>query len=407
MRYWLLITLTAFQVAAADNWPQWRGPNRDGAAPAFRGPAAWPEKLQTKWKITVGEGHSSPIFGEGKIFQFARLDGRETLSAIDPANGKVLWTQSYEAPYTMNIAAWGHGKGPKSTPVYANGRVFAFGISGVLSSFAAADGKLVWRKDFAKTFKNTSPDFGVAMSPIVWEGLLIAHAGGDKGGALTAFDALTGEEKWRWNGDGPAYASPVIGVFDQVPQLITFSQKSVFAVHPKTGQLLWQMPYTTPYEENNITPLLVNGTVMLSGLDAGVKAVRPVLTNGTWTCETLWETKSASFSMNTPVLTQSGHIIGFSHKNKGQVVSIDPKTGAIEWSGKPRQGDNASIVMGAGAVLVLTNDADLTVLRADALKYDPIRVYTVADSAVWAHPLPLESGIVVKDAKTLAMLVWN
>ena len=407
MRNWLLILLALFNLTAADNWPQWRGPNRDGAAPAFRGPAAWPEKLQTKWKITVGEGHSSPIIGEGKIFEFARLDERETLSAIDPATGKVLWTQSYDAPYTMNVAAWSHGKGPKSTPLYASGRVFTFGISGVLSSFAASDGKLIWRKEFSKVFKNTSPGFGVAMSPIVWEGLLIAHVGGNKSGALTAFDAATGDEKWRWNGDGPAYASPVVGMFERVPHLITFSQNSVFAVHANTGQLLWQMPYMTPYEENNITPLLVNGTLVLSGLDAGVKALKPVLKNGAWTCETLWETKAASFSMNTPVLTRSGLMIGFSHKNKGQVVAIDPKTGAIEWSGKPRQGDNASIVIGAGVVLVLTSESEMTVLHEDAKKYDPVRVYTVADSAVWAHPLPLERGIVVKDAKTLALLSWN
>ena len=407
MRALYVMFVTSLAITAADQWPQWRGPNRDGLAPAFRGPFAWPEKLRTKWKITVGEGHSSPIIGEGNIFQFARLDGRETLSAIDPASGSVLWTQSYDAPYTMNIAAWGHGKGPKSTPVYAGGRVFTFGISGILSSHAAADGKLIWRKEFGKQFKNTSPDFGVAMSPIVWEDTLIAHVGGDKGGALTAFDTATGEEKWRWTGDGPAYASPVIGVFEQVPQLITFSQKSVFAVHPKTGVVLWQMPYQTPYEENNITPLLAPGTLILSGLDAGMKAVKPVLKNGAWTCETLWETKNASFAMNTPVLTHGGSVIGFSHKNKGQVVSIDPKSGAIEWSGKPRQGDNASIVIGAGVVLVLTTESELTVLREDAKKYDPVRVYTVADSAVWAHPLPLENGIVVKDAKTLSLLIWN
>jgi outer membrane protein assembly factor BamB len=407
MREGLLILTVAIQLTAADNWPQWRGPNRDGAAPSFRGPAAWPEKLQTKWKITVGEGHSSPIFGEGKIFQFARLNGLETLSAIDPATGKMIWTQSYDAPFTMNVAAWGHGKGPKSTPVYANGRVFTFGIGGILSSFAASDGKLLWRKEFSKQFKNTSPDFGVAMSPIVREGLLIAHVGGDKGGALTAFDTATGEEKWRWSGDGPAYASPVIGVFEQIPQIVTFSQRSVFAVHPATGQLLWQMPYTTPYEENNITPVVVNDTLLLSGLDAGIKAVKPVLKNGSWTCETLWETKAASFSMNTPVLTRGGSVIGFSHKNKGQIVAIDPKTGAIEWSGDPRQGENAAIVTGAGVVLVLTNESLMTVLRNDAKQFAPVRVYTVADSPVWAHPLPLESGIVVKDAKTLALLSWN
>ena len=205
-----MVSLVLLLALAGDNWPQWRGPARDGVATTFRGPAAWPAHLRTKWKVTVGEGHASPIFGEGKIFQFARIDGREALHAIDPANGSVLWTQTYDAPYTMNVAAWGHGKGPKSTPVYAAGRVFTFGISGILSSFSAADGKLLWRKTFP--FRTSSPDFGVAMSPLVWNGALIVHAGGDRNGAVISLDSATGVEKWRWNGDGPAYASPILAV---------------------------------------------------------------------------------------------------------------------------------------------------------------------------------------------------
>jgi outer membrane protein assembly factor BamB len=406
MRYWLLILIAAFLVRAADNWPQWRGPNRDGAAPSFLGPAAWPEKLETKWKITVGEGHSSPIVGDGKIFEFSRLDGRETLAAIDPASGKVIWTQSYDAPYEMNPAAESHGKGPKSTPVYEAGRVFTFGISGILSSFQASDGKLIWRKEFAKQFKHTSPGFGVAMSPVVWEGLLIAHVGGEADGALTAFDAITGEEKWQWKGDGPAYASPVVGMFEQVPQVITQSQKNIVAVQPRTGQLLWRMPLETPYEQNSVTPLIANGLVIVSGLDFGVKALKPVLKNGSWAVETAWQTKDASFYMSTPVLA-GGTLIGFSHKSKGQFVALNAQTGAVEWTGKPRQGENAAIVYGAGVVLMLTNESELTVIRGDAKKFDPVRTYTVASSPTWAHPLLLEAGIVIKDAKTLALLSWK
>ena len=206
----------------------------------------------------------------------------------------------------------------------------------------------------------------------------------------------------------PPTPRPSSPSFDHADQLITFTQKSVIALNPADGHLLWQQPYLTPYEENNITPLFVNGALILSGLDAGVKAIRPVFRKETgWHCETLWEIKSASFSMSSPVITASGLVIGFSHKNKGQVVAIDPTNGALAWSGTPRQGDNASLIVGAGAVLVLTTESDLIILREQARQYQPVRSYTVADSAVWAHPLPLENGLVIKDQKTLALLSWE
>lgn len=400
----VLVLLAA--VGAATDWPQWRGPNRDGYAPSFRGPAAWPEKLTQRWKVTVGEGHSSPIFGDGRIYQFSRLDGNEVLQAIQPQNGSVIWKQSYAAPYTMNLAAFQHGKGPKSTPVYSDGRVFTLGISGILSAHQATDGRLLWRKDFGSRYKNTSPDFGTATSPVVWEGMVIAFVGGDSLGALTAFDAATGVEKWQWNGDGPGYASPVVGVFSGVPQVITQSQSNLVGINAQTGQLLWQTLFTTPHQQNASTPLIVNGTLIYSGLENGVKAVRPNIGDTfKWGLSAVWETKEAGFYMSTPVAVK-GRLFGFSHRNKGQIVALSASTGATEWLGAPRLGDNAAIVAGAGVVMVLLNESDLIVLRNDATKYEPVRRYTVATSPTWAHPLPLDNGIVIKDANTLALWSW-
>src|ERR1700729_3790142 len=119
-------------VAGAEDWPQWRGPHRDGVASGFIEPKAWPEKLNLKWKIEVGEGHSSPILVGDSVYDFARLNDQETLFAIDQANGSIRWKQQYPAPYKVNSAAAGHGPGPKSTPLYANGKLFTFGLSGIL-----------------------------------------------------------------------------------------------------------------------------------------------------------------------------------------------------------------------------------------------------------------------------------
>src|SRR3954452_15797680 len=110
----------------------------------------------------------------------------------------------------MNQVAVRHGEGPKSTTVFADGKLYTLGISGILSCFDAASGAVRWRKDFSGQFKQTSPTYGAAMSPVVDRGLVIAHVGGEGEGALSAFDADSGEVRWSWKGDGPGYAAPLI-----------------------------------------------------------------------------------------------------------------------------------------------------------------------------------------------------
>jgi outer membrane protein assembly factor BamB len=144
----------------AEDWPQWRGPHRDGVVSATAAPGVWPEHLKRRWKVTVGEGHSSPILAVGRIFVFSRQQDKETASSIDPESGKIVWQQSYAAPYTMNPAAERHGPGPKSTPVIADGRLYTLGISGVLTCWDAATGAVRWRKEFSKQYGQTSPLYG-------------------------------------------------------------------------------------------------------------------------------------------------------------------------------------------------------------------------------------------------------
>src|SRR5208282_3985578 len=170
------VCLTADRSLWAQDWPQWRGPNRDGTAP-FIEPKAWPEKLTAKWKVPVGEGYASPIFAGGRILQFARQGDDEVAMSVDPENGKILWRQSYPAPFEPVNSAARHGKGPKSTPLYYDGRLYTFGISGILSSFDAATGKVEWRKEYGKDFKATWPQFGTSMSPVAGDGLIVALIG--------------------------------------------------------------------------------------------------------------------------------------------------------------------------------------------------------------------------------------
>lgn len=381
--------LLALTFAAFDDWPQWRGPNRDAIAQTSI--AAWPDKLMAKWKVEVGEGHSSPIFGAGRIYQFARQDGQEVVRAIDPATGKNIWQRNYDAPYSINMAAFTHGKGPKSTPVFANGRLYTFGINGILTAWDAATGNQIWRHDF----KNT-PAFGGAMSPIVFENMLIAHGGGDGAGFLTAFDATTGAIKWTWKDDGPAYASPVITMFEGTPHLVTESQKNVIGINARTGQFLWKIPFTTSYEQNSVTPAIQKDVVVYSGLDRGVGAVR--LTRQR--LEPLWENKTVSMYMNSPVW--SGDLLcGLSHKNKGQYFCLNATNGQIAWTSPGRQGDNAAMILAGSKLLALNTDGHLLVMDMQAKSFQLLRDYEVASSATWAHPAIVPGGILIKDSKHL------
>jgi outer membrane protein assembly factor BamB len=397
----LVVVLLAGATAFSEDWPQWRGPHRDGSLSSAAAPAAWPERLKLKWKLTVGEGHASPILAGDRIFIFTRQQGKEAASSIDPATGKIVWQQTYAAPYTMNPAAAWHGEGPKSTPLFNEGKLYTFGISGILTCWDAATGAVRWRKDFSKQYKATWPLFGTAMSPVADRGLLIAHVGGPDDGALTAFDAQTGVEKWRWTGDGPAYASPIIAELGGVRQVVTETQQNLVSVAAATGQLLWKIPFTTDYVQNIPTPLLFRDLVIFSGLANGIFAIRATAKDGKWSTESVWRNDGVALYMSSPVL--SGDLMfGFSHYKKGAFFCIDARTGATQWNSPPRQGENAAVLVSGGNLILLRDEGELIIAKASGKAFEPLRRYAVADSPTWAHPLVFPNGVVIKDKTTLA-----
>jgi outer membrane protein assembly factor BamB len=387
----------AASLVAAD-WPQWRGPNRDGTGAVFTEPAQWPEKLTERWKISVGSGHSSPVLVSNRIYLHSRQQNDEVISAIDAATGKTIWQDRYPAPYRMNPAATAHGPGPKSTPVIAEGRVIALGISGILSALDAATGKVLWRKPAPAAL----PLYGTAMSPVVDGGLVIAHVGGHDSGALTAFDAATGAEKWKWSGDGPGYASPVVGTFAGTKQVITQSQDRLVSVSAASGQLLWELPLKTPYQQNSVTPLVYKDMVIYSGLEHPVVALRPVNKGGKWIAEKVWENAEAGMYMSSPVVA-ANILVGMSNRNRGHFFAIDLASGKTLWATRGREAENAAIVNAGKLLFILKHDAELVIARPNPASFDVIRRYTVASSPTWAHPVIDGNRIFVKDAEALTL----
>ncbi len=395
----MLILLTLQPAVAADDWSQWRGAHRDGAAPGFTAPAAWPDTLSLRWRVEVGEGHSSPVAAGDRIYILARQGEDEILRALDPATGKTIWQQADRMPYTMHSAATGHGKGPKSTPVVAGGSVCALSISGVLSCRDAVTGEARWRRDFSGQYKHTSPYYGAAMSPLVDGGRLIAHVGGHDAGALTAFDVRTGEVVWSWDGDGPGYASPIIATLDGVRQVVTQTQNHLIGVTADSGELLWRTPFETPWVQNIVTPLLVDGTLIFSGLEQGTFALRPAAGKVDWTTKTVWRNDDVALYMSSPVMA-ADRLCGFSHRHKGQFFCLDPATGKALWTGDDRAADQAVVVAAGKHLLALTDGGELLVFEA-AGEGVPVARYRVADSPTWAHPAVVDGDILIKDRTRL------
>jgi outer membrane protein assembly factor BamB len=385
------------------DWPQWRGPARDGLASTLPRRAAWPATLAPAWKVAVGIGHSSPVVAAGRVFLFSRQGDEEALESFDRATGRRVWRQSYTAPYALNMAASSHGKGPKSTPVVADGRIFTLGIGGILSAFDATSGRLLWRKHFVGQFPATYPTYGAAQSPAVDGGRVIVHVGGPGKGALTAFDVASGVAIWTWTGDGPAYASPIVAEIGGLRQVVTFTESMLVGVSAGDGQLLWKLPFSTSYDQNAVTPIVSGDTVIFSGLDHPVQAVRIVRRGASWAATPLWENAEVASYMSTPVLV-GGRLFGLSHKRKGQLFCLDAATGRTVWLAEGRQGENAALVAAAGALLALTTEGQLLVVDPAAPTFTVLRRYTAADSPTWAHLAVVEDGVLVKDAETLSLL---
>jgi outer membrane protein assembly factor BamB len=405
MRYTPSLTVALVLAAmsltlAAQDWSQWRGPSRTGVTAAFKAPASWPDRPKQVWKVQAGEGHASPVVSGSRAYVFSRVDDREALTAFDVATGKQIWRQTYDAPFQMNSAATGHGKGPKSTPVFDAGRLYTFGIGGILSAWDAATGKVVWRNDFKSDYKTTWPDFGVAMSPVVADNLVILHAGGKDNGALLALDAQRGGVKWSWKRDGPSYSSPIIVTFAGVRQIVTQSQTHVIAIS-MDGKLLWDIPFTTEYDQNIVTPVVVRDLLIYGGISKPATAVRIKQTTGKWTAEPVWQNAEIPMYMSSPVETK-GLLFGFTHRNRGQFFCVDTATGKTLWTTRGREAENAALVLAGDTLLATTSEGELVVSRPDPKAFDLVNRYTVADSPIWAHPVPVGSGVLIKDAATLA-----
>jgi outer membrane protein assembly factor BamB len=396
----LCAALTGLAQSAAQDYPQWRGQNRDGSASGFLAPKVWPEKLTRRWKVEVGEGYATPIVIGGRVYSFTRQENDEVLTALDSATGKAIWRTSYQAPYQIGAPTKAHGSGPKATPLFHNGKVFTLGISGIVSAFDGSNGKLVWQK----AAPAEQPFFGTASSPVADRDMVIFHPGNY--GPLTAFDASTGDVKWTATGDG-LYASPMIVTLGGIRQVVTMGQQNIMGVALADGALLWQYPWAGQGGGMQaITPTVYDDTIIVSSYHAGVTALKPVAREGKWMVDVVWQTQDVSLFLSNPVLI-GDTLLGLSEKASGQFFALDAKTGRVLWLGKPREANNTAVAKAGDLLFLLNDNAELMVAKSNRSAFEPLKTYTVADGATWAQPAISGNRIFIKDVSSLALWTLN
>ena len=339
------------QTTTAD-YRQWRGEQRDGAASGFVPPASWPATLTQQWKVTVGEGYATPLVVGDTVFTFTRQGENETVIAMSATDGAERWRAAYPAPYSVGQPAAAHGAGPKATPLYHEGRLFTMGISGIVSALDPANGRLLWQT----TAPAEHPFFGAASSPLGEKDLVIVHPGNY--GPLTAFDTSTGRVRWTAGGDG-FFSSPIAADIDGLRQIISATLDSVIGV-ALDGRVLWRHPWEGG--GGSTTPVAHSGVVIVGALDKGLAALRPIRRDGAWVVETVWKTTDVSLYLSSPVVV-GDTVFGHSRKARGQFFALDTATGAVLWLGQPREAENTALVKGGDLLFLLNDDGELIVAR--------------------------------------------
>jgi outer membrane protein assembly factor BamB len=383
----------------SSDWTQYRGPGRDGAATTFTVPAAWPDTLVKKWTIEVGTGYATPIVVGTRVYVFSRRGDNEGMSAHDAASGRELWRQGYPAPFTMNSAATRHNQGPKSTPVYVDGRLLSIGMTGIVTAWDGESGRQLWQKPGSQPVPLYTTH---AFSPVIDGSNVIFHVGGHDKGALTAFDIATGATRWSWTGDGPGYGSPIVATIGGTRQIITITQSKVVGVDATSGALLWERPFPSQVQTNSNTPILYGQTIVVSGNGGPTVAFTAARDGARWTTTTVWE--NAEVPLRLTNLSLAGDVLfGLTNRNAGQYFAIDAKTGKSLWVSPGRQTSNAAIARAGEYLFSLEDDGDLVVLKNSASAFEVVKKYKLAEGETWAEAAFSGNRIFVKDLSHLTL----
>lgn len=394
-----LIILNTRDVFSQD-WPQWRGIDRDSKVTGFKTPSTWPGELKQEWKVKVGFGDATPVLTGNKIYLNTRQENDEVVLCVDAKTGKEIWKNQYPSPAVIGPS--GSHPGPRSTPAIANGKIVTFGASAITSCLDVKTGKVIWRRENPS---NTVPQFFTGLSPLITDDLCIIHIGTKDKGEVLALEMKSGTEKWKWTGDGPAYASPSLMIVEGKKHVIVQTENRLISLNLSDGKLLWQI--ATPVQQrfyNCVSPYIDGQNIYYTGQGNGMKAIKVEKSGTDFVTKELWSNPGVGAKWNTPVL-KDGFLYGFSDTRK--IYCLNALTGETVWIDTNMTSDFATIVDCGSILIGLPSTANLLVFKPESKGYSEIVRYKVSETPVFAFPVIAGNNIYIKDAESLILYKIN
>ena len=372
--------------AARPWWTDFRGPRRDGhydEMPIFtKWPSGGPRRL---WRKPVGGGYASFVFAGGKAFTLEQRRNQEVVAAYDLATGREVWSHAWDGHFQESMG----GDGPRATPTWNDGRLYALGAEGEFRCLDAQTGRRIWSKNILTENGAQNLQWGMAASPLVVDDLVIVLPGGPAGKSVVAYNKMTGESVWHALDDRQAYTAPVLVTLAGQSQILVVTGSRAVGL-TRGGKLLWEYPWATSYGINSAQPVMVGPDrfILSAGYGHGAALVRVSKTGDTFTASTVWENTRMKNKFTSSVLHE-GHIYGL---DEAILACLNAETGELKWKGG-RYG-YGQLVLASGHLIVSTEDGDVALVRATPERHDEVARFSALDGKTWNHPA-ISGGILL------------
>ena len=384
--------------AASDpstDWTDFRGPRRDGHYRGMPIVTTWPAGgLAPIWKQPIGGGYASFVIARGRAFTIEQRRDREVVAAYDPATGRELWTYGWTAEFREPMG----GPGPRATPTWHDGLVFALGGTGELVCLDEATGARRWRVNILENNGAENLEWGMAASPLVVDETVIVLPGGPRGRSIAAYHRRTGARVWSAHDDKATYASPMLVTVAGMRQILLMTAARVMGVAPDTGARLWDHPWTTQYDVNAAQPLVIgdNRVFVSSGYGTGAAVLEITGRGDRFEAREIWRNIRMKNQFNSSVLLD-GFIYGL---DEGILACVDAATGDLKWKGG-RYG-YGQVLLASGHLIVLAENGDLALVRATPERHDERLRFPALEGKTWNNMAMSGGLLLVRNAQQMA-----
>lgn len=400
----LLIVSTGALLAASD-WPQWRGPQRNGQ---FAGPP-WPDKLDTNhlrqvWRVELGPSYSGPIVSGERVFTTeTRAKELEIVRAFDRKSGTEIWRTTWPGAVSVPFFAKSNGDWIRATPACDGESLFVAGMRDVLVCLEAQTGRERWRFDFVKRLEAPVPDFGFVCSPLVDAEAVYVQAGA----SFVKLNKRTGDILWRTLRDaggmwGSVFSSPVFATLAGKHQLVVQTREKLAGVDPADGTVLWEQPVEAFRGMNILTPVVQADTLFTSTYGGKTIGYKVTQADGRFTVAEAWRHKAQGY-MSTPVVIDG---VAYTHLKSQRVMAIEVATGREWWTSDQAFGKYWSLVACGDRILALDQRGILFLLRASREKFDLLDQRKLTDAETWAHLAVAGDELFVRELNALGVYRW-